>query len=122
MADAIVTVSEDRAPGVTKIKWTWTSATDGTASGTTSMTYTGKIRRVVTDPGGTAPTDDYDITITDADGYDVLDSNGINRDTAATEVVAVTGILVGSTLTLNVSNAGAEKVGVTIAYVTDSMS
>lgn len=122
MADAIVTVFEDRAPGVTKIVWSWTSATDGTASASTNHTYTGKVRRIVTDPGATAPTDDYDITLTDGDGYDLLDGNGVNLDTSVTEVRAVTGVVFGSTLTLNVANAGAEKVGKLIVYVTDNMS
>lgn len=122
MADAIVTVTEDRAPGITKITWNWTSATDGTASASTSHTYTGKVRRIVTDPGATAPTDDYDITLTDGDGYDLLDGNGVNLDTSVTEVRAVTGVVFGSTLTLNVANAGAEKVGKLIVYVTDNMS
>jgi len=122
MADAIVTVFEDRAPGITKIVWNWTSATDGTASGTTSATYTGKVRRIVTDPGATAPTDDYDITLTDSDGYDLLDGSGVNLDTSVTEIRAITGIVFGSTLTINVANAGAEKVGKLVAYVTDNMS
>lgn len=122
MADAIVTVSEDRGLGVTKITWAWTSATGGAASGTTTGTYTGKVRRVITDPGATAPTDDYDITITDSDGYDVLDGNGANRDTATTEVLAPSGIIAGSTLTLNIANAGDEKVGTVVLYVTDDMS
>ena len=123
MADAIVSVYEDFAPGVKKIKWSWTSATGGTASGATTNTYTGKVRRVVTDPDGTAaPTDDYDITITDDDGIDVLDGNGANRDTATNEVIAPSGIIVGSKLTLNVANAGAEKAGVVYVYVTDDMS
>lgn len=41
---------------------------------------------VLTDPGSTAPTDNYDITITDADGADIMGGELQNRDTANTEV------------------------------------
>lgn len=122
MADAIVAVAEDIGPGINKIKWTWTSATGGTASGTTSLAYTGKVYRVVTDPDGTAaPSDNYDITITDDDGVDVLDGNGANRDTATTEAIAPAAVLVGSKLTLSVTNAGDEKAGVVYVYITDNV-
>lgn len=42
---------------------------------------------VETNPGTTAPTDDYDIAITDADGFDVAGGLLANRDTANTEKV-----------------------------------
>ena len=46
----------------------------------------GELVRVVTAPGATyAPTDNYDITLTDADGADVLATLGGNRDAANTE-------------------------------------
>jgi len=120
---ASITVGEDIGNGVHKITYTWTSAADGTVSGSTTNAYTGKVRRIITDPDGTAaPTADYDITIADSDGYDLLDGNGANRATATTEVVAPSGIVVGSTLTLSVENAGDTKQGVVIVYVTDDMS
>ena len=40
---------------------------------------------VVTNPGGTAPQDDYDITIVDSDGVDIMGGALSNRDTANTE-------------------------------------
>jgi hypothetical protein len=39
-----------------------------------------------TNPGSTAPTDDYDIVINTAGGADLLGGAGANRDTANTEV------------------------------------
>ncbi len=38
-----------------------------------------------TNPGGTGPTDQYDITIEDANGHDVLETVGGNRSITATE-------------------------------------
>lgn len=45
----------------------------------------GTLLSVTTDPGATAPTDNYDITLTDSLGVDVFAGLGANRDTATTE-------------------------------------
>lgn len=46
----------------------------------------GYIIKVVTDPGSTAPTDNYDVTLIDATtGADLLGGEGMNRDTATSE-------------------------------------
>lgn len=39
-----------------------------------------------TNPGSTAPTDNYDIVINSAGGADILGGAGANRDTATTEI------------------------------------
>lgn len=86
----------------------------------TTYAYNGVIQRLVTDPDGSAaPTDDYDITITDEDGYDVLMGAGANRDTATTEQVLATslGCVANDKLTLNVANAGSAKAGVVVLYI-----
>lgn len=44
--------------------------------------------RAVTDPGDTAPTDNYDITILDTWANDYANSQLLNRDTTSTEKVA----------------------------------
>jgi hypothetical protein len=44
--------------------------------------------RAITDPGTTAPTDDYDITVKDAYGNDYANSQLLNRDESTTEKVA----------------------------------
>lgn len=72
----------------------------------------------MTDPGATAPTDDYDITIVDAEGYDVMQGTGANRDTSNTETATPTKKSVAfGPLTLNVANAGDSKVGVAVLYI-----
>lgn len=40
-----------------------------------------------TNPGATGPTDDYDITLVDADALDILGAAGMDRDKSATELV-----------------------------------
>jgi len=42
-----------------------------------------------TNPGTTAPTDNYDIVINDADGVDIAGGLLMNRDTSTTELVCV---------------------------------
>jgi len=115
---AIVTVAETGG-SVRKIAWTVTSSDTGTASLVTSRYYDGKIITLVTNPGATAPTDNWDLTVLDSDSEDVLVGAGIDRDTANTELVgeASLGAVANSKLTLSIANAGAEKTGVTYLYI-----
>lgn len=119
MAAQVCTVAETRLATVKKIAWTWTSATGGTVVQATAYAYDGKIIGLTTDPGATAPTDNYDVTITDADGHDVLLGAGADRDTANTENVAEAslGAVAGSVLTLNIAAAGDVKQGVVILWI-----
>lgn len=118
MASSVtITEPESRTWTSTKrIKFDWTAHTDGVVTGVaTTKTYAGKLIAFTTDPdAGTAPTDNYDIVITDSDGIDVLLGAGANRDTANVEQVASAslGLVVGSTLTFAVTNAGSGGKGV----------
>lgn len=113
---------------VRKVKWAWTSdsvtgaivdATDAGQVNKTTYKYTGKIARLITNPGTAAPTDNYDVTILDDDGYDVLMDGGANRDTANTEQVLATslGICLDTQLRLNIANCGTSKAGEVILYI-----
>lgn len=51
--------------------------------------FDGRILSLTTDPGATAPTDNWDVVLNDADGFDLLGGAGANRDTANTERAAV---------------------------------
>lgn len=118
MADAIITVEESACEGVCKIKWSWTSATGGAATLATTGSYFGEVLALVTDPGATAPTDNYDITITDTDGYDVMQGAGANRDTTNMETAVPTAKSVAfGKLTLTIAAAGDEKVGTATLYI-----
>ena len=124
MAVGTAPVAEITKRSVRKVPWSWTSGTGaegGTVAVPTVATFDGKLVGFSTIPsgGGTAPTDNYDITITDADGHDVLLGAGANRDTANTEHVAEAslGAVAGSKLTLNVAAAGDAKLGVAVLYI-----
>lgn len=121
MAGMVVTTSEETESGsVKKITFDWLSDdAAGTATGTTTKEYNGKVIWLVTDPGAAAPTDNYDVTVTDEGGEDVLAGAGADRDTANTEYVAEAslGAVAGSALTLNITNAGNAKDGEVILYI-----
>jgi len=69
--------------GVELIAVTWVSSDAGNFV-VTLPTLDGTIECIVTDPGATAPSDNYDITLI-ANGFDWLCGKGTNRDTADTE-------------------------------------
>ena len=120
MAGMVVATTEKTHTIVKKITFAWTSdSVTGTATGTTTNSYDGKLITLVTDPGATAPTTLYDVTVTDADGHDVLVGAGADRSATVTELVGETslGAVAGSLLTVNVSNAGNSKVGEVILYI-----
>lgn len=104
-----------------KLVFAWTSNGSGVASEESAEVYDGKVIGLTTIPagGGSAPTDNYDVVVTDVEGHDVLLGAGANRDTANTEHVAEAslGVAASTTLTLGVSNAGDTKAGTVIVYV-----
>lgn len=116
-----VTLTEITHTSVKKVSFDWTSSAAGAADGASTEYYTGSIERVVTvpDSGGTQPTDQYDVTVLDDDGADVLFANGANRSNVNTEQIAASnlGIVVNSKLTIHVTNGGNAKGGVLHLYV-----
>lgn len=105
----------------------WTSDGSGDAAGTTKK-INGRLLKGVTNPTD-GPTDDYDITLTDADGADLLSGcidNLVDRDTTNTETVhfllsdGAAGIaaypVANSAVTVTVAAAGATKSGVLVLY------
>lgn len=119
-----VAVTEETHGSVKKIQWTWTAAADGTLTGggsalTTSNEYSGKVEALVTEPGASAPSVNYDITVSDDDSYDVLAGGGADRSDSATETVLASslGIVANSKLTIAVAAAGDGGQGVTTVYI-----
>lgn len=121
-----LTLASKYVPGsrIVKHTMTWTSSADGNVTVTIPQ-ITGEILRVVTNPGSTAPSDNYDITLNDEDGLDSLAGGGGNRDTANTEHFApfvgdgtsTTSMTVAGDLSFAITNAGATKGGALILYV-----
>jgi hypothetical protein len=75
--------------GIQRIDAAWTSDASGDVSGHAFEVPTGMLLQVKTVPDGVAaPSDNYDLTVVDADGADLLGGAGTDRDTSAAEVIA----------------------------------
>jgi hypothetical protein len=123
MAAGTVTITEKDWGSVKKITFAWVAGTAGdagTAEGTTVNSYEGKLILLSTVPSVSAqPDDDYDITIADDDGVDLLAGNGADRDETNQEFVteANMGAVAVSKLTFSVSGAGASNEGTAYLYI-----
>ena len=117
-----VAKSEITHRSLKKIVFDWTSSAGGAADATTDEYYTGRIvyAAQIPEAAGTQPTDQYDVTVVDADGVDVLAGLGANLGNAANTYKADSdglGAVVESQLTLAVTNAGDTKGGKTILFI-----
>ena len=88
----------------------------------------GRLLQITTDPGSTAPQDNYDITLTEGTGADLLLGVGANRDTSNSEVAVIESngthaVYAGTdTLTLAISNNNVNSAGITIKiYYTEGV-
>jgi len=88
------TVTLDHYPNenlkVVTFTWVGDSVTGLPPDTTTSTAQSAEIAgwyafMAITNPGGTAPLDNYDIVINDADGVDIFGGKLMNRDTTASE-------------------------------------
>ena len=118
MADAIVSITERMGTWPNQIKFAWTSDDEGAASAISPATLNGIVESVTFVPGAgdDAPSDNYDVTITDMYSVDILHGAGENRSSSATESISrslatALGEVCNSQVTLNVSGAGANKKG-----------
>lgn len=133
-ADSVVTVKTDNVnDGIEVVTFTWlANTTTGTVPATsTSGTWphprrqkAGCIAKVVTNPGSTAPTDNYDITLTDADDVDLMGGELADRDTANSEVAVPKidttfgCVVVTDPFTLNISGQSVSAaIGNVIVYI-----
>lgn len=64
-------------------------ASDGSIPDTVLPKFQGRLLALHTNPGATAPTANYDITLVDGDGLDRLQGVGLNRHTTNSEQVPV---------------------------------
>lgn len=67
------------------VKVEWTAAANGSKATGVIPAMKGHLKVIVTDPGATAPADNYDLTLIDQYGIDVLGGGGLDRDTTNTE-------------------------------------
>ena len=119
------TISESLTCDVAPVKvvtFTCTAdSSDGSYPATTVSTdIKGRLLQIVTDPQSTAPQDNYDITVTDSVGADLLLGVGANRDTSNTEVAIVESngahsvVAETDTLTLTITNNNVNSAGIVI--------
>lgn len=118
-----VTITNGGTENTYWINMAWTSNTGGGVVESDGIKFFGEILRVVTDPGdgSSSPTANYDITLTDVDGADVLNGGGANRSQSAVEQIipSITSvgtksdflISVAGDLTLTIAAAGNTKTG-----------
>jgi len=98
-------------------------ASDGSVPDTAlGHKFSGRVVSLETNPGSTAPTANYDITLEDGDGHDVLEGVGANRSDSATEKVAVVfsgtsvhpPVDISETLTLKIANQSVNSADIKI--------
>lgn len=97
-AGTVTTTKSRLAAGMAAYTMSWTAdAADGSVPATASPVFNGYVFLVATNPGATAPTDNYDITLTDSDGVDISGGELLNRDTISSEqAVPKVGAIYGS--------------------------
>lgn len=129
MAGSITVTSEElrdiNGNRVWKYAIDWLSDASGDVSGNTFDLPTGELVEVAYTPdgGATAPTDAYDVTMTDPNGADTLAGTGANLSgTVATVVVPVIStyfrrFVYAGTYTPVVANAGNAKGGLIILLI-----
>jgi len=109
---------------VVAITFAWTSSTLGNVT-VALPAFHGRLARVVTNPGTTAPTANYDVVLTDVDGVDLLAAKGANRHASNTESFSpfssdgttFTPMVMAGTSSLAITNAGSEKIGTITIYL-----
>ena len=117
-----VTITEDKAAGIYKVKFVCVSDSDGTATGSSTNSYNAQVIRAIFDPdaAGTQPTDAYDVVVNDDDGYDILHGLGANLTNAA-NVYKTNGDGLGccrnSNLNISASGMGEAKGATVILYL-----
>lgn len=91
-------------------------ASAATFPATTISDVDGYLMLVVTDPGSTAPTDNYDITLVDSNNMDVMGDNLLNRDTSNSEQASPseTPRYVNGDLTMNITNNAVNSATLTV--------
>ena len=123
MTAQVVTITEDPVHyPIREIKWDWLCTDGGAVSSASGYQYTGVIMKAIfkSDAASTDPTDLYDVTILDDNGFDVLLGNGADITKATTvQKTAKDGLMIvkDTYLTLTIAAAGNAKGGEVYLYV-----
>jgi len=119
-ADTVTeTVAYDAYNKLTIATISWSDDTgNGVSQSLSKNYYNGWVIAVDTDPGTTAPTDNYDIEFTTTTGGDIFENILYNRDTANSERITLSNpvYMPGGTITLSIPDASQDaNSGVTTA-------
>lgn len=90
MAESVVVTKKKIRNGNELVEehiWTWIASTAGTLTTTAGPLIVGWLAEAETNPGTPSPTDNYDVTLTNADGLDVLGGEGADRSATITQTV-----------------------------------
>ncbi len=122
MPSSVTITEEAHGRGFRKVTFDWTAHTDGAVTKVeTTGTYTGKVEVLITDPdsGGDQPTDNYNLIITDDEGYDILAGAGLLRDDTNTETVlsASLGAVFESKIGPVIDTAGSANKGLIVLLI-----
>lgn len=124
MAVGTVTVTHVKVGNIRKVVCAVVaSATDGSVPDTALPAFEGRLLAISTTPGVTNPTANYDITVVDQYGHDVLEGVGANRSASAAEKAQVVYSGTGThppvddadTLTLKIANNSVNSALITVA-------
>ncbi len=115
------TTTEDISWSVRKITWSWISNATGEVDAQTTAYFSGAPLGFIAEPAGgvSAPSADYDISITDENEYDLLQSSGVDMS-AATSVYIFDATLTpisNDRLTLHIRAAGNANSGTVVLYL-----
>jgi hypothetical protein len=119
-AESLAVTSSNPGRNFTKYSLTWVSAAGGTVSQAFGV-RAGSLIQVKFVPGtaGNQPTDLYDVTILDADGYNVLSQTSgadLSNATPTLAVAADPRFIESGILTLTIAAAGNTKSGTIVLY------
>lgn len=120
MAGSIVVTSSDLGGGVTKYSLAWTSDGSGNVNGNPVALRRGHLiqAKFVPTNGGTQPSANYNVTLPDADGVDLLAGKGatLSNSAATIAVPVISGVTPAylepeAAVNLTVTGAGANANG-----------
>lgn len=129
VAGSITVTPTDIGGGYTKYSVAWVSSAGGAVTENTFAAKRGRIQQAkfVPDAAGTQPTDQYDATVLDSAGWDVLLGLGANRSNATASVVpaldgnagtpGTLGFFEGGNLAPTIVNAGNAKGGTLVLII-----
>lgn len=119
MAGSITTTTSDLGGGISKYSVAWVSSAGGVVSANTLDMKRGYLvqAKFVPDSGGTQPTDQYDVTLTDTSGVDIFGGAGANLSNAAASIAELSLLLEADAYTPTIANAGNVKGGTIILLV-----